>query len=772
MSPVSRPPAPLRHDPDLVRQACALLLEPGAVTELRVIKKGGGAESGYFDDRDALVRAAESWSDRAEGVYVLLNPAKPELLARAANHMVPRPKHATGDLDVVARRWLMADIDARRPAGISSTDAEHEAALAKAQEIAAYIEGLGAPPLAIADSGNGAHVQIPVDLPNDPAMTTLCSRVLLGLNLLFSDAVVHVDLKTFNAARISRLYGTVACKGDSTVDRPHRRSRLVRVPESRGVCPASVLEQLAALAPPAPATRSAWDGGRPAFDLDAFLERHQDTLHVVRSGEWNGGWKWILNPCPWNSEHTNKAAYIVRHASGAISAGCHHNGCAGRDWADLREMQESRRVSVALVPSPGTPESTHAVDSGDATPPAPLEVPDEAMVGLGREFADLYSQYLESPKAFFFFSYLTFFGSCISGKVTLDAELAPPPRLFTVLLGESGTAKKSYAIEKTYEFFRSLPESSVPAVLRGAGSAEGIAEELKSNPTQVLWFDEFKAFVGKASNETSIMMPMVSTLFGSDVYENRIRERKIAVRGVGLSLITACTIDTYESLFGREFHALGFINRLWLVSGQRQARFSLPQAIPLAEKSALRDRTAEALTRIDVAWHRNGQRPVPYPITPAARAMFHGWYLGLAGSPFERRLDAYAHRLMVLLAATTGSTVIDEGVVARVISLANYQLEVRRAYDPVDADNATAAMEEKIRRTLARGPLRTWPLKRACHYDRAGVYVFVQALSNLVKTKEVLTDNNRLTDAETFRLNPEHTPTPPPSRPRGHEEVF
>jgi hypothetical protein len=38
----------------------------------------------------------------------------------------------------------------------------------------------------------------------------------------------------------------------------------------------------------------------------------------------------MLNPCPWNPAHNNRAAYIVQHASGAVAAGCHHDGCAGR----------------------------------------------------------------------------------------------------------------------------------------------------------------------------------------------------------------------------------------------------------------------------------------------------------------------------------------------------------------------------------------------------------------------------------------------------------
>jgi hypothetical protein len=61
---------------------------------------------------------------------------------------------------------------------------------------------------------------------------------------------------------------------------------------------------------------------------------------VVREGDWQGGHKWILNPCPFNEDHTDNSAHIVRHPSGGIAAGCHHKGCQGNDWHTLRDLCE------------------------------------------------------------------------------------------------------------------------------------------------------------------------------------------------------------------------------------------------------------------------------------------------------------------------------------------------------------------------------------------------------------------------------------------------
>jgi hypothetical protein len=96
---------------------------------------------------------------------------------------------------------------------------------------------------------------------------------------------------------------------------------------------------------------------------------------------------------------------------------------------------------------------------------APRPVLCNAMVGIGREFAELYAQYLEPPAAFFYFTFLTYFGALVAKKITLASELRPEPRLYVVLLGESATTRKSTALHKVDEFFRSLDKTAQVPVL-------------------------------------------------------------------------------------------------------------------------------------------------------------------------------------------------------------------------------------------------------------------------------------------------------------------
>ena len=57
------------------------------------------------------------------------------LLARATNRVKERAQSTTSDKDIVLRIHILIDCDPVRETGISSSDAEHEAALERAREV-------------------------------------------------------------------------------------------------------------------------------------------------------------------------------------------------------------------------------------------------------------------------------------------------------------------------------------------------------------------------------------------------------------------------------------------------------------------------------------------------------------------------------------------------------------------------------------------------------------------------------------------------------------
>jgi hypothetical protein len=214
-----------------ILRTCRLLMAPGEVHEVRMLKVGrAGTVSGYFDDHEALADAVLGCDGRAAGVYITLNPVTPALLARAANRLQQRAEVTTSDSDILRRRWLLMDFDPARPAGISSTNQQHGRAISVACAAWDDLRGAGFPDPIVADSGNGAHLLYWLNLPNDSSATELVKGVLEGVAARCGSDDINVDQTVFNAGRIVKLYGTLVCKGDNLPTRPHRRSRLLEIP--------------------------------------------------------------------------------------------------------------------------------------------------------------------------------------------------------------------------------------------------------------------------------------------------------------------------------------------------------------------------------------------------------------------------------------------------------------------------------------------------------------------------------------------------------------
>jgi hypothetical protein len=330
---------PVRPDLAEIRRALALLYEPGDVVELRVPKAGReGTISGYFDDFDKLAQAILVLDGKGPGVYTTLNPVAPALLARAHNRVKSRAEQTTSDIDVRCRRWLLVDIDANRPAGISGTDSEREAALSHAREIGNALLEVGWPEPIYGDSGNCAHLlyRLP-DLPNNSESTSLLKCCLNVLAQRFDDLAVSIDQRVFNASRVCKVYGTAARKGDSIPGRPHRLSRLLAVPNHVIPLSTELLAALAASRTVSASSEGPRDHGNTGFAIEEWLA--DSKLEVLRGPEaWSDGRRWILAVCPFNPEHQKPA--ILQLTNGALVYRCLHNSCAKNGWQALRDHLE------------------------------------------------------------------------------------------------------------------------------------------------------------------------------------------------------------------------------------------------------------------------------------------------------------------------------------------------------------------------------------------------------------------------------------------------
>jgi len=227
--------------------------EPGMIIELRMLgvvddpRYPKFVVSGYYDHNhlNELAQHVVQGNWIAQGVYVTINPVDTALLARSANRLTRKPENTTKDTETLRRTGLVFDFDPVRPAGVSATDGEKALAGERLTKCSAFLASRGWPDQIISDSGNGYHARYRIDLANNAGSSDLVKRVLEAADALFSDETVKVDVSLSNASRIIKLPGTLARKGDSTPDRPHRLAKLLFVPEDFKVVPVELLEAFA-----------------------------------------------------------------------------------------------------------------------------------------------------------------------------------------------------------------------------------------------------------------------------------------------------------------------------------------------------------------------------------------------------------------------------------------------------------------------------------------------------------------------------------------------
>jgi hypothetical protein len=221
---------------DTITSWLRILIAPGQVTELRALKVRRRAErphteAGFFDSEhlQQMAELAFELTPYAKGVYFTMNPLKEDILARRANRVDwAEDGELTADKDVIVRRWLLIDADPKRDRHISSNNTEKAAALETIQQIKADLISRGWPAPILGDSGNGYHALFRIDLPADDG--GIVQRILQALAKKYDSSAVEIDQKVFNPARICKLPGTLARKGDNTQDRPHRWAQLLEVP--------------------------------------------------------------------------------------------------------------------------------------------------------------------------------------------------------------------------------------------------------------------------------------------------------------------------------------------------------------------------------------------------------------------------------------------------------------------------------------------------------------------------------------------------------------
>ena len=336
-----------------INKAVHLLHSSGELFEVRLIN-GSYNASGYFTNADTAIKALQdfrpSWNSRtptakASNIFITLNPINMSCYSRKQHDcFIESANPTTKDNEVTALHWLLIDLDPKRLSGVSSSEEELILAKQKSKAIRDFMFKRGFAEPICAMSGNGVHLVYRFDVPNTPENVSVFENALKVLSDKFSDEKVEVDTTVFNPARICKLWGTIAQKGATTPERPHRKAYIEpSTPSEILVNDFTLLQALSA----------EWEENKPSvdvpesipkskkgkFDLQKFISEHNIPVKSIENSP-NGKVKYILEHCLFDESHKGKDAAILQQPDGSIGYKCFHDSCSGKHWKDVRLLFE------------------------------------------------------------------------------------------------------------------------------------------------------------------------------------------------------------------------------------------------------------------------------------------------------------------------------------------------------------------------------------------------------------------------------------------------
>ena len=336
-----------------ITKAIQLLHSNEELFEIRLIN-GGYNASGYFTNADTAIKALQDFrpewnartkTARAVNIFITLNPINMSCYSRKQHDcFIENVQPTTKDNEITALHWLLIDLDPKRMSGVSSSEEELKLAKRKARIIHNFLSDRGFKEPIRAMSGNGIHLVYRFDVPNTSENVAVFENALKILSEKFSDDEVEVDTTVFNPARICKLWGTIAQKGATTPERPHRKAYIEpSVPSSVDVNDFTLLQALAAEfeenKPSAPVQNTVQTEKKGKFDLQKFISDHNIPVKSIENTP-DGSVKYVLEHCLFDESHKGKDAAIFQKSDGSLGYKCFHNSCSDKHWKDVRLLFE------------------------------------------------------------------------------------------------------------------------------------------------------------------------------------------------------------------------------------------------------------------------------------------------------------------------------------------------------------------------------------------------------------------------------------------------
>jgi hypothetical protein len=313
----------------------------GILTEIRLISTDGKIASGYFKNVDNIIAGLQAFPNY--GVYYTINSIKDDCYGRLqCEKFIVKPKQTTTDGDILGRDMVVLDIDPVRCAGVNATEEELGLAKAKANEIYKFLRDNGFYSPIVNISANGVHIKLRCAMKNTEENTLIVKNFLLAMDMMFSDEKVSVDTSLSNAARILKACGSASNKGNDNPnsDRPRRMAYYVRIPDDwyENINSNEYFQKVANMLPQKEQPSYSNNYRTEAFDVEAFINKH--GIKVARKVVTDRMTKWVLEECPFDSNHKAPDSAIFKMADGSLGFCCLHNSHRHLTFKDLRIKYE------------------------------------------------------------------------------------------------------------------------------------------------------------------------------------------------------------------------------------------------------------------------------------------------------------------------------------------------------------------------------------------------------------------------------------------------
>ncbi|MEE1252276.1 MAG: DnaB-like helicase C-terminal domain-containing protein [Bacteroidales bacterium] len=316
------------------------------VRGIRILEGKTQLVAGVFSNVGNLINSIENAVGGNVNWYFVFNQIddsvlKNKVLFNQNNECLRILKNGGGiaDCDIVKRRWVMLDFDPCRPSGTSSTDEQLQKAKQVAQRVWEFLFYNGFYDYVGCLSGNGYHIMLPCDMVVNEQTDRLVKDFVKVISMLFSTKDVEIDVAVSNRSRLTKLYGTLAMKGENSELTPHRLSRIEHCPNQIKSIDMVYFQKVVRdnkIAISEPVKYNNY-GRSSRFDVKEFLKSHNIAF---KERSLTGGVKYLLEECPFNSEHKSPDSAVFQFDDGNLGFKCFHNSCSSYHWHDFREKFE------------------------------------------------------------------------------------------------------------------------------------------------------------------------------------------------------------------------------------------------------------------------------------------------------------------------------------------------------------------------------------------------------------------------------------------------